>query len=264
SHGYICPKAYALKELHGDPDRVRAPMIRTGESWREVTWDEAFAEIERRLTPILSKHGRDSVAAYIANPTVHNLSNQLYNTVLLRALSSVNIDAASTVDQMPKQVSSGLMFGHFLSIPIPDVDNTDYLLILGANPLVSNGSLLTAPDMRGRLRRIKERGGKIVVIDPRRTRTAVEASEHHFIQPGTDPWLLLGMVHTLFADGLIRPSRLEDHLNGLEIVRALAQEFSPEVVAPICRVAPQTIRTLARDLARADRAAVYGRIGTCT
>jgi anaerobic selenocysteine-containing dehydrogenase len=264
SHGYICPKAYALKELHGDPDRVRAPMIRTGASWREATWDEAFAEIDRRLTPILTERGRDSVAVYLGNPTVHNLSSQLYNSILLRALGSVNIYTASTVDQMPKQVSCGLMFGHFLSIPIPDVDQTDYLLILGANPLVSNGSLLTAPDMRGRLRRIKERGGKVVVIDPRRTRTALEASEHHFIQPGTDPWLLLGMVHTLFAEGLVRPGRLEDHVNGLETVRALAQEFSPEVVAPICRVAPETIRTLARELATADRAAVYGRIGTCT
>jgi len=264
SRGYICPKAYALKELHSDPDRVRAPMIRMGDTWREATWDEAFAEIERRLTPILTEHGRDSVAVYLGNPTVHNLSSQLYNTVLLRALGSINIYTASTVDQMPKQVSSGLMFGHMLSIPIPDVDNTDYLLILGANPLVSNGSLLTAPDMRGRLRRIKQRGGKVVVIDPRRTRTAVEASEHHFIQPGTDPWLLLGMVHTLFAEGLVRPGRLEEHLDGLETVRALAQEFTPEVVAPICHIAPEAIRQLARDLAAADRAAVYGRIGTCT
>jgi anaerobic selenocysteine-containing dehydrogenase len=264
SRGYICPKAYALKELHSDPDRVRAPMIRTGETWREVTWDEAFGEIERRLTPILTEHGRDSVAVYLGNPTIHNLSGQLYNSVLLRALSSVNIYTASTVDQMPKQVSCGLMFGHFLSIPIPDVDNTDYLLILGANPLVSNGSLLTAPDMRGRLRRIKERGGKVVVIDPRRTRTALEASEHHFIQPGTDPWLLLGIVHSLFDEGLVHPGRLQEHLNGVETVRVLAQEYSPEVVAPICRVAPETIRQLARDLAGADRAAVYGRIGTCT
>jgi anaerobic selenocysteine-containing dehydrogenase len=264
SRGYICPKAYALKQLHSDPDRVRAPMIRMGDTWREATWDEAFAEIERRLTPILTEHGRDSVAVYLGNPTVHNLSSQLYNTVLLRALGSINIYTASTVDQMPKQVSSGLMFGHMLSIPIPDVDNTDYLLILGANPLVSNGSLLTAPDMRGRLRRIKERGGKVVVIDPRRTRTALEASEHHFIQPGTDPWLLLGMIHTLFAEGLVRPGRLEEHLDGLETVRALAQEFAPEVVAPMCRIAPETIRQLARDLAAADHAAVYGRIGTCT
>jgi anaerobic selenocysteine-containing dehydrogenase len=264
SRGYICPKAYALKELHSDPDRVRAPMIRSGETWREVTWDEAFAEIDRRLTPILTQHGRDSVAIYLGNPNVHNLAGQLYNTVLLHALGSVNIYSASTVDQMPKQVSCGLMFGHMLSIPIPDVDNTDYLLILGANPLVSNGSLLTAPDMRGRLRRIKERGGKVVVIDPRRTRTAIEASEHHFIQPGTDPYLLLGMVHTLFAEGMVRPGRLEEHLNGLEAVRAVAREFSPEAVAPVCRVAPETIRTLARDLDAAGRASVYGRIGTCT
>jgi anaerobic selenocysteine-containing dehydrogenase len=264
SHGYICPKAYGLKELEADPDRLRQPMIRRSDSWHAITWDEAFDEIERRLTPILSNYGRDSVAVYLGNPTIHNLSGQLYNSVLLRMLGSKNIYSASTLDQMPKQISAGLMFGTMLSIPIPDIDSTDYLLILGANPLVSNGSLMTAPDMRGRLRRLRARGGKIVVIDPRRTRTAQEASEHYFIRPGTDAYLLLGMVETLFTEDLVHPGDLARHLNGLDEVRNLARPFGPEVVAPICGISASTIRKLARELATASRAAVYGRIGTCT
>src|SRR6185437_2427494 len=168
---------------------------------------------------------------YLGNPNVHSLSLQLYNSVPLRLLRTRNIYSASTLDQMPKQVSSGYMFGTMLSIPIPDVDHTDYMLILGANPLVSNGSLMTAPDMRGRLRAIKARGGRIIVIDPRRTRTAEEATEHHFIRPGTDALLLFAIINTLFAEDLVRPGRLPEHLNGVERVAELAQPFTPETVA---------------------------------
>src|SRR5215469_10916729 len=264
SHGYICPKPYGLKELDADPDRLRQPMIRRLDSWHAIDWDEAFDEIERRLTPIIRSYGRDAVAVYLGNPTVHNLSGQLYNSVLLRMLGSKNIYSASTLDQMPKQVSAGLMFGTMLSIPIPDVDSTDYLLILGANPLVSNGSLMTAPDMRGRLRRLRARGGKIVVIDPRRTRTAQEASEHYFIRPGADAYLLFSLVETLFAEKLVRPGRLLEHLSGMSLVERLAEPFTPEAVAPLTGLPPETIRCLARDLAAAPHAAVYGRIGTCT
>jgi anaerobic selenocysteine-containing dehydrogenase len=264
SHGYICPKAHGLKELDADPDWLRTPLIREGETWREATWDEAFAEVERRLVPVIERYGRDAVAVYLGNPNVHNLSGQLYNTPLLRALGTRNIYSASTLDQMPKQVSAGLMFGTMLSIPIPDVDNTDYLLILGANPLVSNGSLMTAPDMRGRIRALLARGGKVIVLDPRHTRTAEEASEHHFLRPGTDAHLLFALVHTIFTESLARPGRLAEHLNGLEELRAAAEPFTPEVVASITGVPHETIRRLARELASAERAAVYGRIGTCT
>ncbi len=264
SQGYLCPKAYALKALDADPDRVRAPLVRRGEVWERVSWDDAYAEVEARLMPVIERQGRDAVAIYLGNPNVHNLSGQLYNTPLIRALGTHNVYSASTVDQMPKQVAVGLMFGTGLSVPIPDVDRTDYLMVLGANPLVSNGSLMTAPDMRDRLRRLRARGGKVVVLDPQRTRTADEASEHHFIQPGTDPYLLFALVHTLFAEDLVWLGRLADHVAGVDEVRALAQAFAPEVVAPICRVAPDVIRRLARELAAADRAAVYGRIGTCT
>ena len=199
SHGFICPKAHGLKQLHEDPDRLTRPLVRRDGELVEASWDEAFEEIDRRLTPLLAEHGRNAVAAYLGNPNAHNLSALLYGPALLRALGSQNIFSASTVDQMPKQVSSGLMFGTMLSVPVPDLDRTDHLLLLGANPLVSNGSLLTAPDMRGRLRGIRERGGKVVVIDPRRTRTADESDEHHFIRPGTDALLLAG--HGLHARG---------------------------------------------------------------
>ncbi|MEA2400435.1 MAG: hypothetical protein QOK00_838, partial [Thermoleophilaceae bacterium] len=205
-----------------------------------------------------------AVAAYVGNPNAHNLSFLTYGPVVLRALGTQNIYTASTVDQMPKQVSAGLMFGTMLSVPVPDVDRTDHLLILGANPLVSNGSLLTAPDMRGRLRRIGERGGKVVVIDPRRTRTADEADEHHFIRPGADALLLAAMACTLVEEDLVDPGRLLPHLNGFEQVTALVRDFTPELVAAACGIEAEQIRRMARELAAAPRAAVYARIGTCT
>src|SRR5215204_3316617 len=264
SHGFICPKAFGLKQLHEDPDRLTTPLIRRDGELVEATWDEAFEEIDRRLTPLLAEHGRNSVAAYVGNPNAHNLSFLTFGPVALRALGSQNIYSASTVDQMPKQVSSGLMFGTMLSVPVPDVDRTDHLLILGANPLVSNGSLLTAPDMRGRIRGIRERGGKVVVIDPRRSRTAEQADEHHFIRPGTDAHLLLGIASALVEEGLDEPGRLAEHTNGLDEVRALVSEFPPERVSPVCGIAAEEIRRMARELAAAERAAVYARIGTTT
>jgi anaerobic selenocysteine-containing dehydrogenase len=264
SHGFLCPKAYSLKALHADPDRVRTPLIRRDGELRPASWDEAFAEIDRRLSPILEQHGRNSVAVYLGNPNAHNLSASLYGPVWLRALGSQNVYSASTVDQMPKQVSAAMMFGGGLSIPVPDVDRTDHLLILGANPLVSNGSLLTAPDMRGRIRAIRDRGGKVVVVDPRRSRTAEHADEHHFIRPGTDAHLLFGILNTLFAEDLAEPGPLAALANGLEEVERLAADFPPETVAPVCGVEAGEIRRMARELAAAERAAVYARIGTCT
>ena len=176
SAGYLCPKGPALKHLHDDPDRLRHPMVRRGSHWERVSWDDAFTEIDRHLPGIIRRHGRDAVAVYLGNPSAHLLPLMLYPRALLRALGTRNVFSASTVDQMPKQVSAGLMFGTALSVPVPDVDRTQYLLVLGADPLVSNGSLLTAPDMKAKLRAIRARGGRVVVIDPRRSRTAAEAS----------------------------------------------------------------------------------------
>ena len=264
SKGHICPKAYGLKELDTDPDRIREPMIRRDGQWQTASWHEAFVEIERGLTPILKQHGRNALAIYAGNPNAHNLSSLLYLPVLLRAAGTQNIYSATSVDQLPKQLSVALMFGTPLSAPIPDLEWTEYLLLLGANPLVSNGSFLTAPDIRGRLRRLRARGGKLVVIDPYRTRTAQEADEHHFIRPGYDAHFLFALVHTLFAENRVNLGRLAEHTVGLEQVGELAQHFSPEQVAASCGMNADTIRTIARTLAGTPHAAVYGRIGTCT
>jgi anaerobic selenocysteine-containing dehydrogenase len=264
SRGFICPKAHGLKELHEDPDRLTTPLVRRDGELREATWDEAFEEIDRRLSPILAAHGRNTLAVYVGNPSAHNLSYLTFGPVLLRALGTQNVFTASTVDQMPKQVSAGLMFGHLLSVPVPDLDRCDHLLMLGANPLVSNGSLLTAPNMRGRLRGIRERGGKVVVVDPRRTRTADEADEHHFIRPGADALLLAAMACTLVEESLVDAGPLAEHVEGLDEVCALVRSYSPEDVAPATGIGAGEIRRMARELAAAERAAVYARIGTTT
>lgn len=264
SQGFICPKGGSIAALHEDPDRLRAPLVRRDGELVEATWDEAFEEVERRLAPILEQHGRDAVGVYLGNPSVHNLSYALYGRVLLKALGTRNIFSASTVDQMPKQVAAGLMFGTFLSIPIPDIDRTDYMLILGANPLASNGSLMTAPDYRGRMRAVRERGGKVVVIDPRRSRTAENADEHHFIRPGTDALFLAAIAREIFESGLADAGAIAEHVAGIDDVRRLVGPFEPERAAAACGIAADDMRRIARELASAERACVYGRIGTCT
>jgi anaerobic selenocysteine-containing dehydrogenase len=265
SHGFICPKGFALKELHDDPDRVRTPLIRQPDgSFAPASWDEAFALIDERLSPILAGD-RNAAAVYLGNPSAHNLSNLLYGRVLIRALGTRNNYSASTVDQFPKQMASALMFGTGTTVAVPDLDRTDYLLMLGANPLQSNGSLMTSPDTRGRLRAIRARGGKLVVIDPRRTRTAEEADEHHFIRPGTDAHFLFALANVLFEEGLADPgARLTEIASGLDDVERLAAPFTPEAAASATGIDADDIRRIARELAAAPSAAVYGRIGTCT
>lgn len=264
SKGYICPKGASLGALHHDPDRLKAPLIKRDGEFVEVSWQEAYDEIDRRLSPLLEQYGRDAVAVYAGNPGVHNIALTLYGRVLYKALGTKNFYSATSVDQMPKHYSAGVMFGDPLAIPVPDVDRTQHLLILGANPLVSNGSLMTAPNMRGRLRAIHRRGGKIVVVDPRRTRTAEFADEHHAIRPGTDALLLFALVNVLFAENRVAPGRLAEHLAGLDEVRALAEPFTPEAVAGRTGIEAAEIRRMALELADAESAAVYGRIGTTT
>jgi len=269
SHGFICPKGTAIRALEADPDRLRAPLVRRrstdgDDHWEAVEWDEAFAVIEAGITPIIERHGRDAVAVYAGNPSVHGLAGLIYNRVLMQALGSTNLFSASSVDQVPKQVSAGLMFGTSLSIPLPDIDRTDYLLILGANPFASNGSLWTAPDLPGRLRALRARGGKFVVVDPRRTKTADEADEHLFIRPATDAHFLFGLVQVIVSENLVTLGDVSEHVAGVDEVVALARDFAPEIVSPICGIDADTIRRTARELAAAPRAAVYGRIGTCT
>ena len=265
SHGFICPKGTTLGHLHDDPDRLRGPMVRRDGGLQAATWEEAFAEVARRLPPIIEGHGRDAVAVYIGNPSVHNLSGMLYSRPLLRALGTRNVFSASTVDQRPKEISSALMFGTMVTHAVPDLDRTSYLLLLGANPFESNGSLATAPDWPGRLRGIRGRGGRVVVVDPKRTRTAAHASEHVPIRPGTDAQFLMATVHTLFAEGLVDlGDGVRDLVAGVDVVEGLARDFAPEAVAPLCGIDAATIRRLARALAAAPGAAVYGRTGTCT
>jgi anaerobic selenocysteine-containing dehydrogenase len=264
SKGYLCPKGVAVKDLHHDPDRLRSPMIRRGDRWAEASWDAAFAEIEARLRPLLAEHGGNSVAVYYGNPTAHDAGSLLYNPVLARALGTDYRFSASTVDQMPKHVSSGLMFGTKLTIPIPDVDRTDYLLVLGANPLVSNGSLFTAPDMPRRLKALRERGGRLVVVDPRRSRTADAADEWVPIRPATDALFLAAIAQTLVEEGLVDLGHLAPHVVGLPELATAVSPYRPEVVAAACGIPAETIRRIARELAAAPSAAVYGRIGTCT
>ncbi|MBT2214158.1 molybdopterin-dependent oxidoreductase [Actinomadura sp. NEAU-AAG7] len=261
SGGYVCPKGASLGRLDEDPDRLRAPMIREGEHWREASWEEAFQAVERGLTGVIEAHGREAVAAYFGNPTFHTMGGIFYRGPLAEALGTTNLYSASTIDQIPKHVAVGLMFGNSLAISVPDLDRTDFLLVIGANPVESHGSLCAAPDFPGRLRALRKRGGRLVVVDPRRTRTAGLADEHLFVRPGTDASLLFGIVHTLLAENL---SKVRVPVSGLEELRELAAPFGPEAVAPLCGVPAETIVRLARDLAAAETAAVYTRVGTCT
>lgn len=264
SAGYLCPKGVALSQLDEDPDRLRAPMVRKGEGFAEATWDEAFEVADAALNGVIARHGRQALGFYGGNPNTHNVSGTLYTPVMARAMGSHHVYSASTLDQMPKHVAVALMYGDKFSIPVPDVDRCDHLVILGADPLASNGSLWTAPDLPGRLRALKARGGRIVVVDPRRSRTAKIADRHLPIVPGADALLLLGMVHTLFDENLVRLRALEGHVQGVEEMRSLAAAYAPERVAARCGLEPDDIRVLARELAAAERGCVYGRIGTTT
>lgn len=264
SAGYICPKGVALKNLHEDPDRLRSPLIKRNGTFVEASWDEALAEIERRLLPLLAAHGRDASAVAVGNPASHKIGLLTYFGKLARALGTRNIFSASTLDQMPKQLASGLIFGHWLSIALPDIARTDLLLVIGANPLASNGSMWTVPDFKGKARAMQARGGKLIVIDPRRTETAALADAHHFIRPGADVFLLAAMVQTLFAEKRVRLGTVAAWVNGVEEVERAVAAFTPEAVTARCAIDAGTIRALARELADTERACVYGRIGTCT
>ncbi|MFF9120958.1 molybdopterin oxidoreductase family protein [Streptomyces massasporeus] len=261
SQGFICPKGASFGAVDSDPDRLRTPLVRRDGELREATWEEAFDAVAAGVRPVVERHGPNSVGVVLGNPNVHTMAGALYPTVLLAGLGTRSIFTASTVDQMPKHVSSGLLFGDANAIPVPDLDRTDHLLLIGANPLESNGSLCTAPDFPGKLKALKARGGTLVVIDPRRTRTAKLADRHIAVRPGTDALLLAAMAWVLYDEGLVDPT---PHVQGVGELAAELREFTPEAVAEACDVEAGTIRTLARELAAAPTAAVYGRIGSCT
>jgi anaerobic selenocysteine-containing dehydrogenase len=264
SHGYLCPKAVALKDLHDDPDRLRTPLIKRNGQFVEASWDEAFAEIALRLGEIQQRHGRAAVGITLGNPIVHKLGLGLAVPRLVKALGTQQVFSASTLDQMPRQLVCGWMYGHWLSVPVPDIDHSDWLLVIGANPLVSNGSMWTVPDFRGRAKALQARGGKLIVIDPRRTETAAVADEHLLIRPGGDAFLLAAMARQIFEDDLVRLGAAEAHVAGIDALPAALAPFTPQAAAKRCGIAAADIVRLARELAAAPRAVVYGRIGTNT
>src|SRR5262245_13322630 len=264
SRGFICPKAHGLKELHHDPDRLRRPVRRTENGWQEISWEQAYEEVATRLLAVREQHGNDAIGMYTGNPVVHDLGAVLYRPVLARSLATKNLFNSAAIDTLPKIVQTGLMFGRQFptGVPVPDIDRTQYLLVIGANPMISHGSLMTMPDAPGRLKAVTKRG-KLVVIDPRRSETAKIASEHHFIRPGSDAAFLLALVHTLFDEGLVRLGAADGLVAGLEQVEEIASEFAPEAVAEHCGIPADTIRRIAREMAAAESAACYGRLGTC-
>ncbi|MGW0877605.1 molybdopterin oxidoreductase family protein [Streptomyces sp. NPDC002740] len=264
SKGFICPKGASFGAVDGDPDRLRTPLVRRDGELREATWEEAFDAVAAGIRPVVERYGANSVGVVLGNPNVHTMAGALYPTVLIAGLGTRSLFTASTVDQMPKHVSSGLLYGDANAIPVPDLDHTDHLLLIGANPLESNGSLCTAADFPGKLKALKARGGTLTVIDPRRTRTAKLADRHIAIRPGTDALLLAAMAQVLFEERLVDPGDSAPHLEGLEELAEAVRDFTPEAVTAACDVDASLIRALARELAAAPTAAVYGRIGSCT
>ncbi|MFA5775278.1 MAG: molybdopterin oxidoreductase family protein [Ilumatobacteraceae bacterium] len=265
SHGFICPKGSTLKQLHDDPDRLRHPLIKRDGAHVRATWSEAWNHIATELGAIIGKHGRESIATYLGNPNAHNLASLIYNRTLLMGIGSRQRFSASSVDQLPKQVASGYMFGTPLSVPIPDLDRTQYILMLGANPYASNGSLCTAPDFPGRLEAMRARGGKLVVVDPRRSRTADEADEWLAIRPGTDALLLAAIANTILQDGAADPgAHIREHLNGFDTLPKALEAFTAQAVERATGISAATIVRIAHELNDAPSALVYGRIGTTT
>ena len=268
SRGHICPKAVALKDIYEDPNRLRRPLKRVetnGEVlWQEIGWEQAFDEVADQLHQVRTAYGPNAIGVYAGNPTVHNSGSFLSMPGIVRAIGTRTMFSASSVDQFPHHFAAWQLFGHPLLMPVPDIDHTDFWLIMGGNPIASNGSIMTAPDVATRLRAIQQRGGRVVVIDPRRTETALRANEHLFIRPGTDVFLLLAMTRVLFAENLVNVGRLADVTDGLNTLQEVVAAFSPETVATVTGVEADDIRRLARELANTPRAALYGRVGIST
>ncbi len=264
SRGHVCPKAVALQDIQNDPDRLRKPLRRNGDDWEEISWEEAFDITARELRAVQARHGNNAVGLYYGNPTVHNLGAMLFAPPFARALKTRNKFSATSADQLPHHVAALAMFGHQLMLPIPDIDRTRCFVVMGGNPLASNGSLMTAPDIRHRLRDLQRRGGRLIVIDPRRTETAEVADRHLPIRPGTDALLLLALLHTIFREGLDRPGPLAAFSDGMDRLRAAVEPWSPNRVAGHTGIAAKDIQRLAREFALADGAVFYGRLGAST
>ena len=264
SRGYVCAKSQVVKDLHEDPARLRRPVRRTADGWQEMDWEEALALVGERLAAIRAAHGKDAIAMYYGNPNGHNFGAQIYTQLFITLLDTQRFFSAGSVDQQPKNLSCELLYGSAWTFPIPDIDRADCFVCMGGNPLVSQGSLMSAPDAAARFRALQARGGKLVVIDPRRSETAAIADWHLFIRPGTDAFLLFALVRLLFEGGRVEPGRLGGRIDGLERLRELAAPFTPEAVSAITGVAPDDIRRLCELFCAADKPVLYGRIGLCT
>lgn len=264
SKGYNCPKATALQDFYTDKDRLKTPIRRTATGWEDISWDEAYAEITEKFKSIQAKHGKNALAVYLGNPNAHSLGNSMFLKPFMKSLGTINRFSSASTDQMPHHVASNFMFGAGMLIPVPDIDRTDFMLIIGGNPVVSNGSMMTAPNVLGRMKAIQKRGGKVVVVDPRRTRTAKIADQHLFIRPEKDAFLLFSMIHCVFSANKVNLRHLEDKVDGLVELESLAKDYSPESVAEFIGINAIEIRTLADDMMKADSAVCYSRMGAST
>lgn len=261
SRGHICPKATALQDLHEDPNRLKRPVKKVDGQWQEISWDQAINEVAEKLAATQKAYGENAVGVYAGNPNVHNYGNLTHGRVLRKALGTKNNFSATSLDQLPHQLTALKLFGHQFLLPVPDIDHTDYMLIIGGNPLASNGSMMTVPDVKKRLKAIQERGGKFVVIDPRRTETADIADQHLFIRPGSDAYLLLAMLNVLFDENLVNAGHLADLLTDLDQVQALVKPFSLELAQQQTGIRVEEIRSLAHTMANTPKAVCYGRMG---
>jgi anaerobic selenocysteine-containing dehydrogenase len=261
SEGHVCPKAMALKDLYDDPERIRQPLLKTDQGWQTISWDQAYDKVAESLHMIQQKYGVDSVATYLGNPNAHNMGSILFGPYFYRALKSHNRYSATSVDQLPHHIVSRQLFGHQSQIPIPDIDRTQYFMIIGGNPLASNGSIMTVPHIKRRLKAVQKRGGKVVVIDPKKSETAEISCEHYFIKPATDALLLLAMLNTLFELDLAKPGKLVEVAPDLVKVAAYVAEYSPQRVAAIIGIDADQIIQLVRDFCDAESAVCYGRMG---
>ena len=261
SRGYICPKGVAMQDIYSDPNRLRKPVKKHGDSWVEISWEEAFDSVAEKLVAVQEQHGQSAVAFFAGNPNVHNYGSMTHAGVLRKAVQSKIHFSATSLDQLPHHLTSYSLYGHQSLIPVPDIDHSNYMLIIGGNPMASNGSIMTSPDIPKRLKAIQQRGGRFIVIDPRRTETAEIADQHLFIRPGTDAWLLMAMINTLFAEDLVKTGHLTDLLVGIDQVRSACESFTPELAEQYSGVAAEQIRQLARDMANTEGAVCYGRMG---
>lgn len=261
SKGHVCPKGIAIQDIHNDPDRLKYPMRRQGNEWKRISWAEAFEEVGAKLNAIRQQYGNNALGLYMGNPGVHNTGTALFFFEFAKSLGTQNRFASHSLDQLPQMFVNGEMFGHQAMFPVPDLERTDFFLVLGANPLVSNGSIMSTPDIQGKLKALQQRGGQLVVIDPRKTRTAQLANAHHFIRPGTDVLLLLAFVQVLFEQSLVIEGGPLAYSDGLDELAEFVQDYTPEKVAAIVGIEATAIRQLVRDFAAADRAICYGRMG---